>query len=152
MTQSNSLGNIHKIFSYLHLFIIVCHWYCKEMLLFFSMIVSRLCWCSDDKKSTCNAGDLGSIPGLARSPGEGKGCPLQSPGLENSMDCIVHGVAKSQTWVTFTCVISYNVNWNFQIFTSWLIILYFLKPLLTFLCIPRYFWEIVPFGYIFFDT
>ena len=42
-------------------------------------------------------GDLGSIPGLGRSPGEGKGDPLQYSGLENSMDCIVHGVAKTQT-------------------------------------------------------
>ena len=49
------------------------------------------------KESTCNAGDPGSIPGLGRSPGEGKGYPLQYSGLENSMDCIVHGVAKSQT-------------------------------------------------------
>ena len=52
---------------------------------------------SAGKESTCNAGDLGSIPGLGRSPGEGKGYPLQSSGLENSMDYI-HGVAKSQTW------------------------------------------------------
>ena len=42
-------------------------------------------------------GDLGSIPGLGRCPGEGKGYPLQYSGLHNSMDCIVHGVAKSQT-------------------------------------------------------
>ena len=49
------------------------------------------------KDSTCNAGDLGLIPGLGRSPGEGKGYPLQYSGLETSMDCIVHGVAKSQT-------------------------------------------------------
>ena len=41
--------------------------------------------------------DLGLIPGLGRYPGEGKGYPLQYSGLENSMDCIVHGVAKSQT-------------------------------------------------------
>ena len=46
--------------------------------------------------SACNAGDLGSIPGLERSPGEEKGYPLQYSGLENSMDCIVHGVAKSR--------------------------------------------------------
>ena len=46
---------------------------------------------SAGKKSTCNVGDLGSIPGLGRSPGEGKGYPLQYSGLENSMDCIVHG-------------------------------------------------------------
>ena len=50
---------------------------------------------STGKESACNAGDLGLIPGLGRSPGEGKGCPLQYSGLENSMVCIVHGVAKS---------------------------------------------------------
>ena len=49
------------------------------------------------KESTCNAGDLGSIPGLGRSPGKGKGHLLQYFGLENSMDCIVHGVTKNQT-------------------------------------------------------
>ena len=49
------------------------------------------------KESPCNAGYLGLIPGLGRSPGEGKGYSLQYSGLENSMDCIVQGVAKSQT-------------------------------------------------------
>ena len=52
---------------------------------------------SDSKDSTCNAEDLGSIPGLGGSPVEGKGYPLQHSGLENSMECVVHGVAKSQT-------------------------------------------------------
>ena len=52
---------------------------------------------SDGKESTCNVGDLGLIPGLGRSPGEGQGYPFQYSGLENSRDCIVHGVAKSQT-------------------------------------------------------
>ena len=52
---------------------------------------------SAGKESACNAGDLGSIPGLGRSPGEGKGYPLQYSGLENSMDCIVHAVTKSWT-------------------------------------------------------
>jgi len=52
---------------------------------------------SAGKKSTCKAGDLGLIPGLGRSPGEGKGYPVQYSGLENSIDCIVHGVAKSWT-------------------------------------------------------
>ena len=52
---------------------------------------------SDNKESTCNAGDLGSIPGLEDSPGEGKSYPLQYSGLGNSMDCIVHGVTKSRT-------------------------------------------------------
>ena len=41
---------------------------------------------------------MGLIPGLGRSPGEGKGYPLQYSGLENSKDCTVHGVTKSQTW------------------------------------------------------
>ena len=44
-----------------------------------------------------NVGDPGLIPGLGRSPGEGNGYPLQDSGLGNSMDCIVHGVEKSQT-------------------------------------------------------
>ena len=44
---------------------------------------------SAGKESSCNEGDLGSIPGLGRSHGEGKGYPLQYLGLENSMDCIV---------------------------------------------------------------
>ena len=52
---------------------------------------------SAGKEFSCNVGDLGSIPGLGRSPVEGKGYPLQYSGLENPMDCIVHGVAKSQT-------------------------------------------------------
>ena len=52
---------------------------------------------SAGKESTCNAGELGLIPGLGRSPGEEKGYPLQYSGLENSTDCIVHRVTKSQT-------------------------------------------------------
>ena len=52
---------------------------------------------SAGKESACNAGDLGSIPELGRSPGEGKGSPLLYSGLENSMDYIVHGVEKSRT-------------------------------------------------------
>ena len=52
---------------------------------------------SGGKESTCNAGGLGSIPGSGRSPGGGKGCPLQRSGRESSMDCVVHGVAKSPT-------------------------------------------------------
>ena len=52
---------------------------------------------SDRKESACSAGDLGLIPGLGRSPGEGKGYPLQYSSLENSMDCLVHGVTKSWT-------------------------------------------------------
>ena len=50
---------------------------------------------SAGKESTWNAGDLGSIPGLGRSPGEEKGYPIQYFGQENFMDCIVHGVTNS---------------------------------------------------------
>ena len=52
---------------------------------------------SDSKESACNVGELGLIPGLGRSPGEGNGNPLQYSGLENSIDCIVHEVTKSWT-------------------------------------------------------
>jgi len=62
------------------------------------------------KESACNAGDLGSIPGLGGSPGEGKGYPLQYSGLENSKDCIAHGVAKNRTQLS-----------NFHFHFRWLI-------------------------------
>ena len=57
---------------------------------------------SDNTESACNAGDLSSIPGLGRSPGEGNSYPLQYSCLENSMNRVawqatVHGVAKS--WI-----------------------------------------------------
>ena len=52
---------------------------------------------SAGKESACNVGNLGSVPGLGRSPGGGNGNPLQYSCLENSMDHIVHGVAKSLT-------------------------------------------------------
>ena len=52
---------------------------------------------SAGKESACNVGDLGSTPGLGRSPGEGKGYSLQYSGLENSIDCIIHRVAKRGT-------------------------------------------------------
>ena len=64
------------------------------------------------KESTCNEGDLGSIPGLGISRGEGKGYPLQCSGQENSVHCIVHGVAKSRTRLSnfhfFTCQKQYR--------------------------------------------
>ena len=78
----------------------------------FNSWVRKMCWRSDrlptpvflgfrcgpaGKESACNARGLGSIPGLGRSPGEGKGYPLQYSGLENSVDYIVLWVAKGQT-------------------------------------------------------
>ena len=67
---------------------------------------------SAGKESACNVEDLGSIPGLGRSPGEGNGYPLQYSSLENSMGCIVYGVAKNQTQLSefhFT-FLSYLLN------------------------------------------
>ena len=56
--------------------------------------------------------ETGSIPGLGRSPGEGKIYPFQYSGLENSMDCIVHGVAKSDTteWLSLSLSFFHNEN------------------------------------------
>ena len=68
---------------------------------------------SAGKEYAGSVGERGSIPGLGRSPGEGKGCPLQCSGLENAMDCTVHGVTKSWTRLsdfhflfTFTSILS----------------------------------------------
>ena len=67
--------------------------------------------------------DLGSIPGLGRSPGEGKGYPLWYSGLENSMDCIVHRVAKSQTRLSdfhFHCNVYLAYSpWVSQAYNTW---------------------------------
>ena len=80
----------------------------------FDSWVGKICWRRDrlptpvflgfpcgsaNKESACNARDLGLIPRWGRSPGVGKGYPLQYSGLENSMDCIDHGVTKSRTWL-----------------------------------------------------
>jgi len=70
---------------------------------------------SAGKEYACNLGDLGSIPGLGRSPGEGKGYPLQYSGLENSMDFIVHGVAKSWTQLSdfhFHTTLPWTKEWQ----------------------------------------
>ena len=64
---------------------------------------------SAGKESDCNLGGLSLIPGLGRSPGEGIDYPLQYSGLENSMDCTVHGVAKSQTRLSDFHFISCNI-------------------------------------------
>ena len=90
----------------------------------FDSWVGKICWRRDrlpttvflgfpggspGKKSACNAGDLGSIPGMGRSPGEGNGYPLQYSGLENSMDSIVHGVANNLTGLSdFHCVYDFS--------------------------------------------
>ena len=70
---------------------------------------------SAGKVAACNVGDLGSVPGLGRSPGEGKGCPLQYSGLENSMTCIVHGVAKSRLDTAERLAVSLHFTRSFSI-------------------------------------
>ena len=67
---------------------------------------------SAGKESTCNVGYLGLIPGLGRSPGEGKGYPLEYSGLENSMDCVVRGVAKSRTGLSSGLSVSLSAIFN----------------------------------------
>ena len=63
-----------------------------------SRIAGRRFTCSSaGKEIACNTGDLVSIPGLGSSPGEGRGYLFQCSGLENSVDCVVHGVAKCRT-------------------------------------------------------
>ena len=70
---------------------------------FLTQVIADFPCGSAGKESACNVGDLSSIPELGRSPGEGKGYPLQYSGLENSTDCTVHGIAKGLThWATFT--------------------------------------------------
>ena len=63
-------------------------------------------------------GDLDLIPGLGRTPGEGKGYPLQYSGLEISMDCIVHGITKSQTQLSDFDFISLHTMYECE---SWII-------------------------------
>ena len=64
---------------------------------------------SAGKESSCNAGDMGSILGLGRSPGEGKGYPLQCSGLKNSMACVGHGVTKSHTGLSDFFTFTYHI-------------------------------------------
>ena len=75
---------------------------CQTIYLFLPIFILGFPGGSDSKESACNAGDLGSIPGLGRSPGEGNGNPLWYSCLENSIDrgawwATVHGVAESWT-------------------------------------------------------
>ena len=69
---------------------------------------------SDGKESACNVEELGSTPGLGRSPGEENSYPLQYSVLENSRNCIVHGVAKSDTSEQLSpqAVLLYNLVQN----------------------------------------
>ena len=81
--------------------VIQCEVIQKDRNKYLILLICELPGGSDGKASACDAGDLGSIPGLGRSPGEGSGSPLQHSCLENPTDggawwATVHGVAKSQ--------------------------------------------------------
>ena len=108
---------------------------------------------SAGKESTCNAGDLGLIPELGRSPGEGKGYPLWYSGLENNMDCIVQGSQRVDTteWLSVYCQHppvngSSTASCNFSLltaedehmsfyFASWIGSLYFfIEPVCALIC------------------
>ena len=81
------------------------NWAIREVLLRWYIFNRKLQQCNSERNvvpmKRGNTRDLGSIPGLGRSHGEGKGFPLQYSDLENSMDYIVHGVARSQTWLSY---------------------------------------------------
>ena len=68
---------------------------------------------SAGQESICSVGDLGLIPGLERSPGEGNSYLLQYSGLENSMDCVVRGVAESDTTERLSLYTMYSCESSF---------------------------------------
>ena len=83
-------------------------------------------------KSTCNVGDLGSIPRLGRSPGEGKGYPLQYSGLENSVNSTVHGGHKEldmTEWLSLSLSCYWLENNTSGLLKWTCLILYHLQPL-----------------------
>ena len=89
----------HTFFNFLNSsswFTMSCYFQVYNTVIQFCIYICFPCG-SAGKESVCNAGDLGLIPGLGRSPGEGQSYQLQYSGLENSMDCRVHGVTKSRT-------------------------------------------------------
>ena len=89
---------ILNYFTYIFTYMLVIY-YCDTIIKWLSSILG-FPGGSAGKESACNAGDLGLIPRLGKSPGGGKGHPLQYSGLEYSMYCVVHGVTKIQTWLS----------------------------------------------------
>ena len=90
----------------------------------FTYLSSALFGGSAGKESACNVGDVGLIPGWGRSAGEGKGYSLQYSCLENSMDCIVHGVTKSQIRLS-------DFNFHYLVNKYHLTFLYHLKIIIS---------------------
>ena len=87
---------------------------CKPMADSFQCMTKSTTIKKKKKESVCSVGDLGSIPGLGRAPGEGKGHPLQYSDLENSMDYIVHGAQRVRhdrvTCIFLICIIYIGVR------------------------------------------
>ena len=116
MTNMSFLKTLYKTFTSLILFRKQV-----EELLYMSLDFPSS---SNGKESACSVGDLGSIPGLERTPGEGHGNPLQYSCLDNSMDREAWRAMESQrvwhNWAsntfTFICVIREIMNWNRQHF------------------------------------
>ena len=94
-----------------------CHRSPSTIILVFAFLSLGFPGGSASKESACNAGDLGLIPGLERSLGKGKGYPLQYCVLENSMDCVVHRVAKSREdsqgkkMATHSSTLAWKIPW-----------------------------------------
>ena len=127
-TQRDGMGRWERGFriggTHVHLWLIdVNIWqkppqYCKVIILQLNKLILKNKK-ETNKKSTCHVGNLGLIPGLGRSPGEGKGYLLQYSGLENSMDCIVPGITKSWSQLSdflfFLVVHYYLTNYAYVI-------------------------------------
>ena len=94
---------------------------------------------SADKEPTYNAGDLDSIPGFGRSPGEGKGYPLQYYGLEKSVNCKVHGVAKSRTQLSdFHFTAEATLQWVFTWGTNVFMFFAYSEKVITRVLLPKF--------------
>ena len=124
-----------KKFSFYSLLKYSHYYHFKNQTAFLKIRVKDFPGCLVIKNLPAKAGDMGLIHGLGRSFGEGKGYTLQYSGLDNSMDCIVHGVAKSWTWLaTFTHSLTVR---RFQLhkgttrlrYNSWAHLLQLLKPM-----------------------
>ena len=103
------VAKLKLLYRLLYLMLFISEYACHSDYLWSVIIYGGFPSNSVGKASACNVGDLGSIPGLGRSPGEGNGNPLQDSCLENPMDrgawwATVHGVAESDTpeWLTHT--------------------------------------------------
>ena len=115
---------------------------CSKVITTFNIL---FCYFSSaGKESIYNTGDPVPIPGLQRSPGEGVGYPLQYSGLENSMDCIVHGVTKSQTRLV-TFMFTFHFSAIYKICHFWvnfdeLIFHFVMGNIFLLICVSVYLW------------